>query len=269
MNHVAIFGAPRSGTSWLGQLFNSSPQVAYRFQPLFSYAFKGRLSEESTSEEIRNFYKELLETSDDFVMQRRTISGKDTGLSFRKKEPSCLVWKEVRYHYVIEALLKRSDTQIVGIVRHPCAVIHSWLNAPKEFDPSWDPLDEWRFASKKNLGRKEEYNGYEKWKVLAFGYMRLARDYPDRFRTVVYEDLNLDTTGQLKSLYDFCGLPWSEQTDQFIRSSKSTDNEDPYGVFRKQKRNNEWEGSLPADIENSILTDPDFHRLNSYYRWNF
>ena len=37
MKNVAIFGVPRSGTSWLGQIFNSSPMVAYRFQPLFSY----------------------------------------------------------------------------------------------------------------------------------------------------------------------------------------------------------------------------------------
>lgn len=49
---IAIFGVPRSGTSWLGQLFNSSERVAYRYQPLFSYAFKGRLNENSTLDEI-------------------------------------------------------------------------------------------------------------------------------------------------------------------------------------------------------------------------
>ena len=40
MRHLALFGCPRSGTSWLGQIFNSAPDVAYRYQPLFSYEFK-------------------------------------------------------------------------------------------------------------------------------------------------------------------------------------------------------------------------------------
>ena len=37
---ISIHGVPRSGTSWLGQILDSSPKVRYKFQPLFSYAFK-------------------------------------------------------------------------------------------------------------------------------------------------------------------------------------------------------------------------------------
>jgi hypothetical protein len=37
---AVISGAARSGTSWLGQILDSSPDVAYRFQPFFAYAFK-------------------------------------------------------------------------------------------------------------------------------------------------------------------------------------------------------------------------------------
>ena len=44
---VAIHGVPRSGTTWLGSIFDSSPNVIYRNQPLFSYAFKSYLSEHS------------------------------------------------------------------------------------------------------------------------------------------------------------------------------------------------------------------------------
>ena len=45
MTPVFAFGVPRSGTSWFGELFNSSPRVAYRFQPLFSYAFKDAIKD--------------------------------------------------------------------------------------------------------------------------------------------------------------------------------------------------------------------------------
>ena len=41
---VAIHGVPRSGTSWIGEIINSSPNVLYKFQPLFSYALKDFLT---------------------------------------------------------------------------------------------------------------------------------------------------------------------------------------------------------------------------------
>jgi len=75
MENAAIFGVPRSGTSWLGQIFNSSPNVAYRFQPLFSYAFKSRLNEHSTADDIENFSRDILNTSDEFVTQKKKYSG--------------------------------------------------------------------------------------------------------------------------------------------------------------------------------------------------
>ena len=52
---IALFGVPRSGTSWLGQIFDSCPDVIYKYQPLFSYAFKNRLNMQSSFDEISNF----------------------------------------------------------------------------------------------------------------------------------------------------------------------------------------------------------------------
>src|SRR5436305_252996 len=99
---VAIHGAPRSGTSWLGQLFNSSENVAYRYQPLFSYAFKQRLTSTSTRREIELFFDDLLFTEDDFVLQRGAASLAGYSLEFEKAEITHLVYKEVRYHCVLE-----------------------------------------------------------------------------------------------------------------------------------------------------------------------
>lgn len=268
MQAIALFGAPRSGTSWLGQLFNSSPNVAYRFQPLFSYAFKGRLTEHSTPDEIQSFHNDLLDTDDDFVLQRRNISGKDEGLRFKKEEITHLVWKEVRYHHIIENLLSTTDTKVIGIVRHPCAVINSWLNAPKEFDPQWDPLEEWRFAKKKNADKREEYNGYEKWKEVAFLYKMIGERYPHRCRIVTYEQLNGRTHETIQELFDFCAIPRNEQTELFIKESKSRNDTDPYGVFKKQKRIDDWKGSLLREIESEILEDEGYEILSEYYRWN-
>ena len=44
MKRIGLHGVPRSGTSWLGNIFNSSPDLTYKHQPLYSYAFKNYLN---------------------------------------------------------------------------------------------------------------------------------------------------------------------------------------------------------------------------------
>jgi len=57
MKKIALHSVPRSGSSWIGQILNSSPKVNYKFQPLFSYAFKGYLDENSSRERIDEFFE--------------------------------------------------------------------------------------------------------------------------------------------------------------------------------------------------------------------
>ena len=136
---VAIFGAPRSGTTWLGQMFNSSPNTLYRFQPLFSYEFKDYLDTESSESDIKDFHTKLMTAESDFV--KTELSFLKTELNFLKKEITHLVWKEVRYHHITENLLKNSDIKIIYIKRNPVDVINSWYNAPKEFDKTWNEIN--------------------------------------------------------------------------------------------------------------------------------
>ncbi|MGB4737790.1 MAG: sulfotransferase domain-containing protein, partial [Fuerstiella sp.] len=64
---VWIAGVARSGTSWIGQIFNSHQNVRYRFQPLFSYEFKSRVNEDSTDAEHQQFLNDLWDTETDFL----------------------------------------------------------------------------------------------------------------------------------------------------------------------------------------------------------
>lgn len=267
MNTIAIFGVPRSGTSWLGQIFNSSPKVAYRYQPLFSYAFKDRLTAHSSAQDIDSFYSDLLNTNDDFVLQKKNVSGNDEVQFSKSEKCTHLVWKEVRYLHIIENLLAESDTKIIGIIRHPCAVINSWLRAPKEFRSEWNPEEEWRSAPKKNAGRPEEYNGFEKWKEVAFLYADLKKRYPERFMLTLYESLLEQTNKEVKRLFDFAGLEFEKQTEDFILKSMSTGSDDPYGVLRQSQEPDKWRMELSPSIREGILEDYDFRKLNQYYQW--
>jgi len=265
MQNAAIFGVPRSGTSWLGQILNSSPHVAYRYQPIFAYTFDSRLTENSTRDEIQKFHREVLETNDNFVCQDKNISGNRTP-KFRKENITHLVWKEVRYLNIIENLIQQSATKVIGIVRHPCGVINSWMSTPREFDKNWDIKNEWRYAKKKNRGKYDFY-GYEKWKSAAKMFLRLEQQYSDQFKLVVYESLIQNPQEITSSIFDFVDLKLTEQTYSFLKESTSTSSDDPYDVYRKNKDGYEWRDDLPSEIIEAILTDHDFTDLARIFKW--
>ena len=136
---ISIHGTPRSGTSWLGQIFEKHSRVIYRFQPLFAYRFRDRLSIDSSPEEIRTFLDELYQvTDDDFIAGKwprlDNVQFVPRSTYVKQDQPDVMVMKEVQYHYLIEKFMDAvPDMKIVGIVRNPCAVINSWIHNPKEF----------------------------------------------------------------------------------------------------------------------------------------
>lgn len=266
MKHVAIFGVPRSGTSWIGQIFNSSPHTAYRYQPIFSYSFEESIGAQSSKKEVQKFYEALLETEDDFVLQNKNISGNKTP-SFSKAETSHLVWKEVRYLDIIENLIENSDTKVIGIVRHPCGVINSWHNAPKEFKKKWNILEEWQYAEKKNKTSHDFY-GFEQWIEATELFLHLENQFPEQFAIQCYEKLAADPVVHTQKLFDFASLPFSEQTKSFINNSTSSSSTDPYDVFRKNKTGFEWINELDTVIINQIKNDERFIEIEKYFGWN-
>src|SRR5699024_3521938 len=211
--------------------------------------------------EINSFHQELLETNDDFVCQKKNISGNNTP-QFDKSEITHLVWKEVRYLNIIENLIKKSSTKVIGIVRHPCGVLKSWMKAPKEFDSAWRIEEEWRHAAKKNSGDHEFY-GYERWLQAARMFKKLEKTYPEQFKVVTYEGLLDNLAGRIASLFDFTGITMTKQTQHFLEESTTQSSDDPYSVFRKDKRGDEWKNELPMKVIDEIINDPRYINLKS------
>lgn len=233
---LGIHGAPRSGTSWVGQIFNSSEYVAYRYQPFFSHAFRGHIRKDSDTDAIRQVFRELTTSSDAFLLQIGKERLARNMMRFPKKETTHLVYKEVRFHDLLPELLRKvPEFKAVGIVRDPRAVIDSWFRAPREFDPRWSKNSEWRYAETKNAGRPENWYGFERWKELSYLFLDLYSAHKDRFRLLQYEDMVADPLATSRALFDFCGLPLSTQTESFLEASTSSDDHDPYGVFRDHR----------------------------------
>lgn len=251
MNKVAVFSVPRSGSTWLGQIINSSPDVVYRFQPNFAYSFPLTLSNDCSHTEIEQFYKELLETKDDFVTGKIGISGKKNKL-FSKSTPKLLAWKEVHFLSLAKPLLERSDTSIVAIIRSPYAVINSWAKTPKEFDPSWDLLQEWYYGDKKNENLPSHYFGFNKWLEATRLFIALKERFPEKTHLVYYDELISNTLEVVKDLFQFLNISLSDQTLAFLNQSTANNENDSYSVFKTKKNDLAWLNELPSEVINGI-----------------
>lgn len=257
MQKIAIHSVPRSGSTWLGNIFNSHPNVSFKYQPLFSYAFKDYLSSESDLEKINRFFKEIMKSDDDFINQKE---GVEKGIIpfFEKHERSThACYKEVRYHHILENLLEKDKTiKIVLLVRNPLAVLYSWYKAPKEFrkEKGWMFDEEWLDAPKKNLNKPEEFNGYTKWKEATSLFLYLKTTYPNQVHVISYTNLINNTVNETEELFRFTNLEMSEQTLTFINSSTSKNHSDAYSVYKKKINDNNWE-ALPSYIISYINND--------------
>jgi hypothetical protein len=264
MRKVAIFGPPRSGTTWLSHIFNSHPDVALRFQPLFSYGHKGALSRCSSREEINDFYQAILRSSDPFTLMEGETQKAYPSFT-KSSELTHIIFKETRYLQVIENLLRRGDDVIViGIIRHPLATLASWARAPREFSFDWDIRQEWRLAPKKNAGRPEEWYGFERWKEAALTFLRFESSYPERFKLVRYSLLNRSPTSVSTELFRFCGLASHPQVMDFIQSSRSRQSDDPYSIYRLPSDDLRWLDELPGDIVDTVRRELESSPLQEF-----
>ncbi|WP_374573312.1 sulfotransferase [Phenylobacterium sp.] len=229
---IGLHGAPRSGTSWIGQIFNSAPEVAYRFQPFFAYAFHERADNARTAGDLDAILRDIALTDDAYILQTGERRLAQREVSFAKAAPQALVYKEVRFHHLLPQLMEIDRFSGVGIVRDPIDVLSSWIKAPREFKPEWSVEAEWRFAASKNGGRPEEFYGYEGWKRAALLFEDLQAKAPRRFRILSYDALLDRPLATVTALFEALGLPMSGQVEAFVESSTASADDDPYGVFR-------------------------------------
>jgi len=262
---VALAGAARSGTSWIGLILDSSPDVAYRFQPLFSYAFKDAVNVDSPRSEYTKFFEGMYASSDDFLLQ---TEHKDAGIHPRFEQNSnqpILVFKTCRYQYVLGRMLQYFENfKLIGLIRDPRGTIDSWLKVPSEFPVGSDPRAEWRFGACKNEGKEEHFFGFYKWREIAHMYLDLYDQFPRRVFIVRYEEFVNDPVVTTKCMFNFLGAHFYEQTVSFLEASHSTHNNSPFSVFKDKSIANCWRTDLDPYIAKEILREVKGTRLGMF-----
>lgn len=253
---IYILGMPRSGTSWLSQIFDSSPETRLRLAPLFSYAFKNRVSEHSTRAEWAAFFHDVYLSDDAFISQEnQRMSGQYPTFPIKASNPPFMVIKDTRNHQLTPTMLERfSDITVVAIVRNPCGVINSWLKSSREFPGTADPMQEWKTGQCRKTS-PGEYWGFDDWIEVTKLYMRLAKEHPSRVLITRHEDMIDSPRIETQRIFEFAGIACTEQTEDFLKQCHSRHDHDDYSVFKDRRVKNSWRTELDSTIIAAIHTE--------------
>lgn len=253
---IAIFGMPRSGTSFLGQVLDSCPEIAYRLEPIFSYKLKNIVDENSTREEFIDFFNKAFDSDEDVFMNQVEKREKGHYPVFREKQPVYLGFKTTRFHQLLPTLLKNfneNELKVISLVRHPAGAIYSWINHPKEFPQDLNYKDEWK-SGKCRKTAKEEFWGFEDWKIVMKQHIKLEKKYPN-FKIFQYENIIHNLEEEIKKLFNFAGLRYTKQTIEFLKESQIKSIDDPYAVYKNKSVTSKWVKYLDLNIQNEIIRE--------------
>lgn len=154
-------------------------------------------------------------------------------------------------------------SRFVLIIRHPCGYVASTLRgeARGKFSRLYPAHQVLGTSHAALYGLTEErFNALSRPEQLAWNwainYEEAIRDLggSGRVRLVRYEDLGSHPMEETRALFAFAGLPWSAQTEAFIR--KSTSHHGPdfyYGVLKNTDQVvNRWRTELSPEDQRAI-----------------
>ena len=263
---IWINGMPRSGTSWLGEIFNSHPDTKYRLAPLFSYEFKNFVNNNSSRKDWVDFFNKIYNYKSSNFLDQIELRKKKLFPTHVVKNatPNYLILKHTRFHNLTENLIKNiPEIKLFHIIRNPCGVINSWLLASKEFPENSNPLKEWETGSCRKTG-PEEFWGYNDWKAVTRLYLKLKSIYPENVFIIRYEDLVNSPKKIIKSAFKFINLPQHHQTDDFLIKSNNTHEDNDYSVYKSKKVKHKWKTQLNHEIKEAIFKDLDNSNLKIF-----
>lgn len=255
-NIIWLSGMPRSGTTWLSQIFASAPQARLKFCPLFSYEFKNQLDESSSAEDWGKLFRDVFHRESEYLDQEYLRKkGLVPEFAIKSVSPSHLVIKSTRFHNLVPRILELHKTiKFVHLVRDPCASIHSWLTNPYEFPEGADPMAEWRSGACRMTG-PGEFWGFDAWKLVNSQALELAARFPERFLIVKYEDLTVAPGEEVRKMFSFCNLLYEEQSQAFLIASRSTHQDNKRSVFKKPSDISSWKGKLDERIAAACIQE--------------
>jgi hypothetical protein len=264
---IYITAMPRTGSTWVGQLFAAHPEVRLKYCPLFSYEFRGRCDERSPPGDWRGMFDELYERKSDYLDQEhlRTKGDVPTFDNVNPRPPVMCV-KSNRFHTLTRSMVsKLPEITWIALARDPVTTIASWVLNPTEFVEPCTVDADWRSGECRRT-RPGEHWGFADWLWVTAMHAELATAHPDRFTQLHYEDLSHAPVEAAKRLLDIAGLSHDPQVLEFARSSQAEHSAQPRSVFKNPRRSASRYDTLPAGIVAAMLAETREAGLERFLR---
>jgi len=255
---MGIFGTGRSGSSWLGSIVDSHPEVAYRFEPFHRLRHSPPIekvrqlleSEGFQESDLPQVYEALLPAHP--TLERPPFFPKTYGFTAGKawvrvptrklrifhsvfkwlytpRTNPPLVFKEVTEERIMNQLLARTSIPIVYLVRHPCAVVLSTVTGQKQkVMPTGRHTVLDKILKRHDPELSAQYSSnienmdlLEKEALLWRVDVEkgiLATQKYKNALLVIYENLCDDPVAVSKQIFEHFGLTFSAQTTDYLNS---------------------------------------------------
>lgn len=252
---VFLLGMPRSGTTWLSQIFEHSPEVLMRLSPNYSYAMKNALNENSIADEWTAQLSAAIVTDDSFMTQNWKREKGELDWIDKDERVRLLMIKDTRFlelYLIGMGLLPAA--KCLFIVRHPCGALNSWRKS-SEYPSGSDFHAEWRTGACRKSEGPGEYWGFEDWKRTARLFLAAEAKDPGRVRVFRYEDLVDRPVETTETLFEFAGIEVAAEVSDFLTRSHARHDPNAFSVFRSPTVAESWQREFPEDIAAQVLAD--------------
>jgi len=302
---ILLFGMPRSGTTWIGKIFDSSPHTLYRHEPdswgtLNTIPLMPAVVEaESYSEVIKAFLERLPLARKTKVAASLPIFPKsgESAFAWRTRSSALMavkalskyigemsvpawlelragrlrpVWKSIESTGRLGVILRTApECKAIHILRHPCGYVASVLRGEEKnkFECGRDSEDFGLFemlcqleqAKRRSLSLSD-FRDMRPAVRLAWRWLLMNEKARDdcqglgNYRTISYDRVCAEPLEQSRAMFDFVGLAWAQQTENFLSASTGRENDAYYSVFKDPLRSaNKWRTELSSEDVAQIM----------------
>lgn len=314
---VSVFGMRRSGTTWVGKLFDSHPKTVYRHEPdsLIPIPdvpyYPDLRALEGDASALAEFFESVERSGHPHVVAKLPLFRKRylNPLRFQMLRASAgtskllkrfvgveqsvwnvlqrlprsaapLVWKSVeapcRVGYFARSL---PETRNVYVIRHPCGYLNSYIrgqdsgNMPATTDREFD-VGMWgrRLAAEPAVNHGLDMEIVEGWSRKERMMWEWVLDNEKALADIEglsnvlllnYDSLCVEPAAGTRRMFDFAGLDWNQQTEDFIGAGSERADARYFSVMKDPKvASNAWRDQLADEdkqlVKRIVSTSPLF-----------